>query len=463
MNRLLRSFRWRLQLWHSLLLALMLAAFWATTVFLDRERSEQRIDDELERYALDLTRRGAPREGGHGGREHAEGARDPFVLPGSATDDGYYVLLWSADGKLLARSPGAPADAAFPAEFARHRTTHLARTIGHRREVVLPAPRGQVVLAGRAIEAELAEVRRRALWLALLGGGVLAVGLAGGWWLATRAIRPIDRIAATAEKIAGGDLTERIDARDFDSEFHPLARVLNTTFTRLEAAFERQVRFTADASHELRTPVSVILMQAQSALARERAPADYRAALAACDRAAQRMRRLVDSLLFLARLDARATPPARLPVDLPGVIRGAMDLLHPLAERRGVIVRAQLAPVSCTGDPDQLGQVVANLLGNALHHTAAGRTVRLELARQGTTNVLTVTDEGEGIAPEDLSHIFERFHRADKARARAEGRTGLGLAISQAIVTAHGGRIEARSEPGRGSVFTVLLPDPAGA
>jgi signal transduction histidine kinase len=143
------------------------------------------------------------------------------------------------------------------------------------------------------------------------------------------------------------------------------------------------------------------------------------------------------------------------------VIRGAIDLLHPLAERRGVSVQTQLSAVACTGDPDQLGQVVANLLANALHHTAAGHAVRIELARQERTIVLTVSDEGEGIAAKDLPHLFERFYRADKSRARPEGRTGLGLAISQAIVAAHGGRIEVRSEPGRGSVFTVSLPESA--
>src|SRR5204863_3265733 len=130
------------------------------------------------------------------------------------------------------------------------------------------------------------------------------LGLAGGWWIATRAIQPIADISATATKIAAGDLSQRISAADAENELGRLASVLNSTFARLEAAFAQQARFTADASHELRTPVSVILTQTQTALSRPRTEAEYREALEACQRAAQRMRKLTNSLLELARLDA---------------------------------------------------------------------------------------------------------------------------------------------------------------
>jgi heavy metal sensor kinase len=457
MTALLRSFRWRLLLWHSVLLALLLGAFGATAVYLDRERLQQRIDDALERSALTLVRRNAAREGrprrGPGDVPPAD-----FAVRETGEDDApMYFLLWDAEGRLVTRSAAAPADLGYPG-FDRRASAHVARTRGTRREVILPAPHGQLLLAGRDIAEELAESRRRALWLALAGLGVLAVGLAGSWALATRAIRPISRIGATAEKIADGNLAERVDAAGFDSEFHPLARVLNATFARLQAAFERQVRFTANVSHELRTPVSVILLQTQASLARERSAAEYQKALDTCGRAAQRMRRLVESLLLLARLDAREPAPVRQPLDLADVVRGAVDLLQPLAERRGVTVGTDLSPIRLIGDADQLGQVVANLLSNALHHSPPGSRTQLSLATADGAVVLTVRDEGEGIAAAELPQLFERFHRADKSRSRAEGRTGLGLAISRAIVAAHGGRIEVQSEPGRGSTFRVVLP-----
>ena len=163
---------------------------------------------------------------------------------------------------------------------------------------------------------DLAAMRRLALWLTAAGAAVLLLGLAGGWWVATRAIRPIEAISATAVKIAGGDLSQRINAADTDSELGRLAGVLNSTFARLEAAFAQQARFTSDASHELRTPVSVILSQTQTALSRERTSPEYREALEACQRAARRMKTLTESLLELARLDAGQEPMKRERFDL---------------------------------------------------------------------------------------------------------------------------------------------------
>ena len=153
------------------------------------------------------------------------------------------------------------------------------RTRGEYREVFRAMPGGEVLLIGRSIARDIKDMQALALRLVVAGAGVLLLGLAGGWWLATRAIRPIEDIGATALKIAAGDLSQRINVADTDSELGRLASVLNSTFSRLEAAFAHQARFTSDASHELRTPVSVVLTQTQTALARERDPAEYREAL----------------------------------------------------------------------------------------------------------------------------------------------------------------------------------------
>jgi two-component system OmpR family sensor kinase len=297
-----------------------------------------------------------------------------------------------------------------------------------------------------------------ALSLGAAGCAVLAFGLAGGWWLATRAIRPIADISATAMKIAGGDLSQRINAADTESELGRLAGILNSTFARLEAAFGHQARFTADASHELRTPVSVILTQTQSALSRERPGPEYREALEACQRAAQRMRTLTASLLELARLDGGQEPMKRGSFDLARVVQDSVELVRPLAAERHIEIHSDLPPMECQGDAERIGQVATNLLSNAIHFNRDRGEVRVSVRAENSSALLTVADTGVGIPAEDLPHVFERFYRVDKSRSRIQGRTGLGLAICKAIVDVHGGSMEVSSRVDNGSVFTLKLP-----
>ena len=334
----------------------------------------------------------------------------------------------------------------------------ITRTRGQLREYFRSLPHGEALLIGRSMAPDLAAMRRLALWLFAAGTGVLAIGLAGGWWLATRAIRPIEDISATAIKIAAGDLSQRINASDTESELGRLAGVLNSTFARLEAAFAHQVRFTSDASHELRTPISVILSQTQTALSRERSASEYRDTLEACQRAAQRMRKLAESLLELARLDAGQQQMKHEALDLSRVARESAELVGPLAAERGIELQCELPIVQCVGDAEKLGQVVTNLLSNAIHFNREKGQVRLSTSAENGTACLTVSDTGGGIPDEDIPHIFERFYRVDKSRSRIQGRTGLGLAICKAIVEAHGGTIDVSSQPGQGSTFVVKLP-----
>ncbi len=334
-------------------------------------------------------------------------------------------------------------------------TTRMRGTTRELYEFTRP---GECLLVGRSIAPELADLRELALWLSGLGSGVLMLGLVGGWWVATRAIRSIKDISATATKIATGDLSHRINTDDTDNELGQLAAVLNSTFARLESSFERQRQFTADASHELRTPVAVILSQAQATLARERSPAEYRETLEACQRAAQRMRALTESLLVLARLDAGQATSKRERVDLSQTARECVELLRPLAEERRVTIHSELGTAECLGDPQQLAQVITNLVTNAILHNKRESQARVTTARNNEKVILTVTDTGPGIPAADLPRLFERFYRADKSRTGATGGTGLGLAISKAIVESHGGMIDVSSSPESGTRFTVRLP-----
>ena len=372
--------------------------------------------------------------------------------------NGLYFVFWRRDGVEAARSSNAPPQVPMPGLRSPGAMLNGTRLRGEWREGFHYTPPGDCLLVGRSIEPELEGLREFALWLAALGAGVLALGLAGGWWMAARAIRPIDDISAAATKIATGDLSQRMPAGEADTELGRLAGVLNSTFARLEAAFTQQAQFTSDAAHELRTPVSVILTQVQGALNRERTGPEYRETLEACQRAAQRMRRLIGSLLELSRFDAGQERLKRVPLDLAVTAREAIELLQPLAEERRVRFVTELAPGLCEGDPERLGQVLANLVTNAVNYNQPEGEVRVRTQVQAGSVVLTVSNTGPGIAAEELPRLFERFYRSDKARTRSAGSAGLGLAICKAIVSAHGGTIEAASGVLEGTRFTVRLP-----
>ncbi len=486
-----KSIRWLLQAWHSLILVVVLTGFGVTAYQVARGNQLRRIDQELQQRLITAFRPGPPADPhGHGGpprerpppdrspNEGKEGKHDhdpsgwrahmrEVIAHAGALEAGqtnaFYYVVWQQDGSLLASSPGAPKDVPMPAETGREhepvdRSGAITRTRGELREFCLCFPFGDRALVGRSMAPDLAAMHRLALWLFTAGASVLAFGMAGGWWVATRAIRPIEAISATAVKIAGGDLAQRINASDTESELGRLAGVLNSTFARLEGAFTHQVRFTADASHELRTPVSVILSQTQTALSRERSAAEYRETLQACQRAAQRMRKLIESLLELARLDAGQERMKQERFDLSRVARECVELVRPLAAERGVEMRCDLTGVECLGDAERVSQVVTNLLSNAIHFNRERGEVRVTARSENGTAFLTIADTGVGIPPEDLPHIFERFYRVDKSRSRIQGKTGLGLAICKAIVEAHSGAIEVTSQPGVGSTFEVRLP-----
>ena len=486
------SIRWRLQAWHSVILIAVLIGFGITAYRVARGNQLRRIDQELQQRLMTAFRpgppgeahqpKGRPPDAPHPGEMQGERPKemghehDPWnwrehmrevIAHAGALEAGqtnaFYYLVWQRDGSLFASSPGAPKEVPMPDEAAaqpenRDRHGEVTRTRGELRELSVCFPFGDRVLVGRSMAPDLAAMHRLALWLFAAGTAVLGLGMAGGWWVATRAIRPIEEISATAQKIAGGDLSQRINASDTESELGRLAAVLNSTFARLEAAFANQVRFTADASHELRTPVSVILTQTQTALSRERAAPEYRETLTACQRAAQRMRKLIESLLELARLDAGQEQMKQERFDLSRVARESVELVRPLATERGVEIRCELPQVECMGDAERLGQVVTNLLSNAIHFNHEKGEVHVVAHAENGSAFLTVRDTGVGIPPEDLPHIFERFYRVDKSRSRVQGKTGLGLAICKAIVEAHSGSIQVTSQSGQGSSFEVRLP-----
>ncbi|HEY6997262.1 MAG TPA: HAMP domain-containing protein, partial [Candidatus Binatia bacterium] len=203
----------------------------------------------------------------------------------------FYFIVWSRDGAIFKRSSNAPVEVPLPTRLGETDTRTYARTRDEYREAFHFTELADCVLTGRSIGADLASMRRFKFLLLAAGGIVLGFGLGGGWWLTSRAMRPVDEISLAAMRISEGNLSERINISDTDSELGRLATVLNSTFARLEASFAQQMQFTADASHELRTPLAVIISEAQTTLARKRRGAEYRESIGVCLNAAQQMRR----------------------------------------------------------------------------------------------------------------------------------------------------------------------------
>lgn len=446
-----RSIRWRLQLWYGLLFMVVLCGFGMTTYRLESSRQMRRIDEELQRRLPVLVDSQHPVAGNRERREFTLSVRNSAIFD-SETDGAFYYVVWLRHGVPVTRSASAPRDV--PEPKPGESPNRLRGTL--RESFLFPGP-GDCVLVGRNIRSDLAGMRQLAWWLTGVGTAVLLLGMAGGAWLVSHALRPIHDISAAAGKIATGDLTQRISPGDSESELGQLVGVLNSTFSRLDAAFTQQARFTADAAHELRTPLAVILTHTQNGISSKCQNEEHHEAFSATLRAVQRMRRLIESLLTLARLDSGQSP-AHASCDLARIVHDSIELLRPLAVKQGIAIESDLPPARCRCDAEQIAQAVTNLVSNAISFNCPGGRVSVNITTANATAILTVRDTGQGIPLEDLPHIFERFYRADKARSKADGRTGLGLSITKAIVEAHGGTIRAVSSPGLGSEFTVHLP-----
>ncbi|HEY6030717.1 MAG TPA: HAMP domain-containing sensor histidine kinase [Gaiellaceae bacterium] len=298
--------------------------------------------------------------------------------------------------------------------------------------------------------------RLRRLTFEALGALFLA-SLAIGWVVGGRVLRPVDRITAAARRIQATNLSERIALEGPQDELKTLADTFDEMLGRLEASFTAQRQFVADASHELRNPLAVIQTNADVALWDEGVPESARTRIEAVRRASERMRKLVDDLLALARLELAAAQ--RSEVDLAQLVHEVGDELDPLARAHGLVLEQDAeSGVRVVADRDALKRALANLLDNAFRHSPPGAPVRITAARRNGSAVLSVADRGPGLTAEEQEHVFERFWRSDSARSRESGGAGLGLAIVRRIAESHGGAVAVSSEPGEGSTFEIRLP-----
>jgi len=293
--------------------------------------------------------------------------------------------------------------------------------------------------------------------------GVMAIALVlsviGGHMLSRKSLRPVNAMATKARRIGTESISERLHRSNNGDELDQLASVLNEMLERLETQIRRIQQFTADAAHELRTPLAALRGNAEVALGSRANDADRRRALEDSIEEYDRLSRLTDNLLLLAQADAGRDLLRRERISLETAMRDVIDLYVPLAQEKDITLSCTVDSADfVSADDGRIRQLISNLLDNAIKYSPRGSGVTITLGRKANDVVLTIADEGCGISSEHLPHVFDRFYRADAARSRATAGFGLGLAICRTIVEAHGGNIEIESEPGRSTKVICTLP-----
>jgi heavy metal sensor kinase len=310
-----------------------------------------------------------------------------------------------------------------------------------------------------AMSLENVEATRASFLLVLLvlTPVALTASALGGWFLARRALTPVDAMVEAARRIEAEDLTKRIPAPSGEDELARLGAVLNDMLARLERSFGAVRRFSADAAHELRTPLTILKGEIEVALRSSEAPVEIRRTLVSCLEEVDRLNSLMEDLLLMARMEGKALSAAPRPVNLAEILKDAAPALSELAARAGNVCTVAAAPPQwIEGYDSLLFRLVFNLAENAIKYTPSGGRIEVTLEQQDGSAVLQVKDNGPGIPPDAQEHIFDRFYRGDPAREGSG--TGLGLALVRAIVELHRGQIHLSSDVGKGSCFRVTLP-----
>ncbi|MCX6059667.1 MAG: ATP-binding protein [Chloroflexi bacterium] len=479
-DSLFHSIRLRLALWFVFILGLVLISF-SGLVYLSRIRELQaesvtRLAARLEEIEKFLG------EGDIPSFSSAPGSGQSFLRPEDILaiygSDQIQQRLWGPLTSLPQLN--------FPNQISNSESRHVIRYASVIREnqqidyafLITPLLSGES-LKGYVVIGTLFDPteQRRSLLLTLIifVSILLFVALAGGFWLADRAMRPVKVITQTAQQISETDLSRRFNLQKKD-EIGQLADTFDAMLTRLESAFSRQKQFTADASHELRTPLTIVNLEAGRALSAPRTPKEYQRVLQIIQTENDLMSHLVNDLLTLARMDAGHESLQKEILDISDLALEVIERLEPLAARQNIVLETDDLPeVLILGDRKALTQMLTNLVENAIKYTTQNEVERDHRVTISTGCDLSlkfawvrVTDTGPGISAEHITHLFDRFYRVDKSRSRTEGDTeesapsgnGLGLAIVNSIAHLHGGKIKVTSEIGQGTTFEISFPVP---
>ena len=461
---MIKSFRSRLTLWYLAFFSLLFLLFSLFLHSVLARALEHRLDESL---SVEANTAAALLED-----EFVEMKGDPVRASSEVLADlrlhGSSVVFLAGTRLLGASTPVPPGELA---DIAAHAAAdpkpdlivalpragpHGARAAVHRTTLG-----GQpcLVLAVQPLDEVAADlaVLRRVLLLAL----PLMIGLAGigGYWLTNRNLAPLTWMAEQTRRITHSNLETRLEIGAAAEELVVLSASFNELLSRLDQSFDHMRRFVADASHELRTPISIIRGEADVALSNDRSAAEYKQALALILDESRRLSRLVDDLLNLARADAGRVKLQVQEFYLNDLLAECCRSVQTLAGARHISLECLCRDdVAFRGDEELIRRMVMNLIDNAIRYTPEGGRVTAAIETTSAGVALRISDTGAGIAPEAAPHVFERFYRGDKARSRQDGGFGLGLAIVKWIAESHHGSVELASAPGAGSTFTVTLP-----
>lgn len=447
----------RLTMWYGGVLAVVLVAFGVVIYFTMGHQMLSRIDQGLREEMSDVL---SEVERAEGRDEMLEWLDRRF-----GQHQGFDFQITSADGSRVFVNERLGDDRMpIPSSFAPDRNLYdsHSRTEAERWRIVSRKVDGPeaalVVQVARPLDYYDHEMGELLFALLVTGPLTLLAALGGGYFLARRALGPVDRMTETASRIEGKHLSQRLEVTNPNDELGRLATTLNGMLDRLERSFREMQRFTADASHELRTPIAVIRTEAEVALNKPGSDDDRQNLLSNILEECQRLTWITDQLLTLSREDAGVAPFDQDPVDLSELALEVTETMRPLAEGKEQRLSTEvMEKVVVCGDSRRLRQVVYNLLDNAIKYTPEGGRINLSVSLNDRCVELQVTDSGIGIEAEHLPHVLERFYRIDKARTRADGGTGLGLSIVESIVFAHGGKIAIQSQPEEGTTVSVSL------
>jgi two-component system, OmpR family, heavy metal sensor histidine kinase CusS len=450
--------RVKLTAWYFVVLAVTFALFGAIAFLAMRESIEKTVDEGLRGRALSIQefmeREGPAEPEGlkHGLREHFELSAEGNLAQVSDPQGRwiYRSQLMERYGVPLPQSTG-------PVIQNLQVGGLLLRVLAT--ETHLNTGTYRIVVAAGMDDFEGALDRFKGALL-LFGPLLLLFASAGGYWMSRRALTPVDEITRAAQNISSKNLSSRLAVPQSRDELQRLSETLNGMLARLEAAFKRITQFTADASHELRTPVALMRTTAELSLRKPRVETEYRDALTQILKELEATSLLIENLMLLARADSGAEAQQFVPVDLVGNLRETCCHGRVLAEAKKIGLTEQIGngPILVQGDGPGLQRLFLILIDNAVKYTPPHGKVTVSLSGDNGFAVAEVRDTGIGIGEAELPHIFERFYRADKVRSRETGGAGLGLSIGRWIAEAHGGTIEVESALGQGSLFRVRLP-----
>lgn len=376
----------------------------------------------------------------------------------------YYQITGASDSKALARSPSLSLAGAYlpllqPSDEPRYDT--ITGPDGQRLRMITQNYRFRAgVLIFQTAES-LDDVSRLAsslrdlsivIYPALLILCGIAVFIISSW-----ALHPLKAFSRSLSRITEANLGERVEEKGLAAEIKPLAVDFNTMMGRLEASFTRQKQFLSDASHELRTPTSIIKSFCDVILGRTRSADDYREAFRKISETVNRMCGIINRILVISRLDSKEMRFSPSKVDLNETLKDVVRLIEPMAAGKGVRITLERGNVTVSGDREGLTEVFTNMVENAVKYNKQGGSVHITVSGEADTAIVTVRDTGIGMAAGETKKIFDRFYRIDESRSQTIG-SGLGLSIVRSIVESHGGSIDVKSEPGTGSEFTIRLP-----